>query len=552
MSPQNPFQKDPKEFKRNLDDFNRSLQENETKAKAGSLHLPYIDLKGFPVDLAVLGMLTKEEVEEIGAVPFYKEKRDLRVGVIDPDRPSFKAKLAELSLKDKPSLYLISQRSLNETLRFYSKILRPKSRTDETIRIEQKKDFLADLKNLQNEQEQKKENMSEIFATIFASAMQTRVSDIHLEPEDHFVKLRFRIDGVLQDVLHFTKDLHGRIVNRVKIFSKLLLNVDDRAQDGRLTFYYLGEPIDVRVSILPSAYGEEIVMRLLGTGAVSLDLKKLGFRPEVLKILQEKLGQPNGMIITTGPTGSGKTTSLYSFLSELNKPGVKIITLEDPVEYKLEGIVQTPINHTHDFSFAKALRAVLRQDPDIVMVGEIRDQETAETAMQAALTGHLVLSTLHTNNAAGAIPRLLNMGIKPFIMAPALSAVMAQRLVRKLCPACKTGARLSPVVMEKIVYILKHLPKEYQLENLNNLQFFHSKGCGECNYLGYKGRVGIYELFAVDEEIQKLMAKQDTSILEFNKAAREQGMVTITQDGLLKALDGLTDVEEVFRVAGEG
>jgi len=278
----------------------------------------------------------------------------------------------------------------------------------------------------------------------------------------------------------------------------------------------------------------------------------LGFSAQALEVVQRQLQKPNGMVITTGPTGSGKTTSLYAFLNELNQPGVKIITLEDPVEYKLEGIVQTPIDHNHDFDFAKGLRAVLRQDPDIVMVGEIRDQETAETALQAALTGHLVFSTLHTNDAAGAIPRLLNMGIKPFVAAPALSAVLAQRLVRRLCQACKKPAVLSPTVLEKINYILKQIPKAANVELPKELVFYHSAGCKECNGLGYKGRVGIYEVLENTEAVQKLILAENSSMAEFKKVAVSQGMVTMVQDGLLKALQGLTDVEEVFRVAGEG
>jgi type II secretory ATPase GspE/PulE/Tfp pilus assembly ATPase PilB-like protein len=293
-------------------------------------------------------------------------------------------------------------------------------------------------------------------------------------------------------------------------------------------------------------------MRLLGTGASTLKLKDLGFSKQALEVVARQLQKPNGMVITTGPTGSGKTTSLYAFLNELNEPGVKIITLEDPVEYKLEGIVQTPIDHNHDFDFAKGLRAVLRQDPDIVMVGEIRDQETAEVALQAALTGHLVFSTLHTNDAAGAIPRLLNMGIKPFVAAPALSAVLAQRLVRRLCQNCKKPAPLSPTVMEKIQYILKQIPKNANQEVPKELLFYHSTGCEQCHNLGYQGRVGIYEVLENTEAIQALILKENSSMAEFKKVAVSQGMVTMVQDGLLKALQGMTDVEEVFRVAGEG
>ncbi len=241
---------------------------------------------------------------------------------------------------------------------------------------------------------------------------------------------------------------------------------------------------------------------------------------------------------------------MYAFLNELNQPGVKIITLEDPVEYKLEGIIQTPIDHNVDFDFAKGLRAILRQDPDIVMVGEIRDQETAETALQAALTGHLVLSTLHTNDAAGAIPRLINMGVKPFVAGPALSVVIAQRLVRKLCLHCKVKAALSPMVMEKIAYLLKALPEKSGIKLPAELQFYHAPGCDQCHHLGYQGRIGIYEVLENTEAVQDLIMKE-SPMSAFRKAGLEQGMITMTQDGLLKALEGITDVEEVFRVAGE-
>ncbi|HYV33340.1 MAG TPA: GspE/PulE family protein, partial [Candidatus Limnocylindria bacterium] len=430
--------------------------------------------------------------------------------------------------------------------------IRPKDVHEEVVRVEKEEPYAEILKNLQSEEEQTKLNASRLLEIIFGAGIKMKSSDIHMEPEEHFVKLRFRVDGVLQDVLHINKSLQRSLVTRIKILSKLKLNVENVPQDGRITFYFLGRPIDVRVSSLPSAYGEEIVMRLLGTGAVSLMLKDLGFRSDAQAIVEKALEKPNGMIVTTGPTGSGKTTTLYAFLNELNQQGVKIITLEDPVEYKLEGIVQTPIDHNVDFNFAKGLRAILRQDPDIVMVGEIRDQETAETAMQAALTGHMVLSTLHTNDASGAIPRLLNMGVKPFVVAPALNVVIAQRLVRKLCQVCKKPAALSPTVMEKINYILKHLPKASDIKLPKELIFYHSAGCKECGNLGYNGRIGVYEVLENTDAMQKLIFTENTSMAEFRKVAQAQGMLTMVQDGLLKALDGVTDVEEVFRVVGEG
>jgi type IV pilus assembly protein PilB len=542
----------PKELQQSLEDLNRKMQEEEIQAQAGSLGLPYIDLHNFPVDLSVLGMFSEEEAKEMGAVPFYKELTDLRIGATDPKHPLLLEKIRELSKKNKIGLYLISPKSLAQTLKFYSKVMRPKAATEEVVRVEKEENYAELFKLLKDEEEQKKHNATDLLGLIFGASMFYKSSDIHMEPEEHFFKLRFRVDGVLQDMLHISKSLQRSLVTRIKILSKLKLNVEDVPQDGRITFYYLQKPIDVRVSILPSAYGEEIVMRLLGTGASTLKLKDLGFSAQALEVVERQLQKPNGMVITTGPTGSGKTTSLYAFLNELNEPGVKIITLEDPVEYKLEGIVQTPIDHNHDFDFAKGLRAVLRQDPDIVMVGEIRDQETAETALQAALTGHLVFSTLHTNDAAGCIPRLLNMGIKPFVAAPALSAVLAQRLVRKLCQNCKKPAALSPTVMEKIRYLLKQIPSSAKVELPKELQFFHSTGCDQCHNLGYQGRIGIYEVLENTEAIQALILKENSSMAEFKKVAVSQGMITMVQDGLLKALQGITDVEEVFRVAGEG
>lgn len=536
---------------RALDDVNRQMQEQEAQAKAASLHLPYIDLHNFPVDLSVLGLFSVQEAKECGAVPFYKETNDLRIGVTDPGHPLLLEKIKEFSKKNKVTLYYISHRSLTQTLIFYKKVLRPEARRDETVRISKQEDYLQIFEQLKSQAEQEKKTATEILEILFGASIFYKSSDIHLEPEEHFFKVRFRVDGVLQDMLHVSKALQKSIITRIKILSKLKLNVDNVPQDGRMTFYYLGKPIDVRVSSLPSAFGEELVMRLLGTGAVNLKFSDLGFRPQTQAAIERQLAKPNGMIVTTGPTGSGKTTTLYAFLNELNQPGVKIITLEDPIEYKLEGIVQTPIDHNVDFNFAKGLRAILRQDPDIIMVGEIRDQETAETALQAALTGHIVLSTLHTNDAAGAIPRLINMGVKPFVIGPALSAVLAQRLVRKLCQYCKKPATLSPMVLEKIKYILKNIPVSAGIKTPSQPQFFHSTGCAKCHNLGYQGRVGIYEVLEVTDAVQQLVMKE-APMSEFRKAGLDQGMITMLQDGLLKALDGITDIEEVFRVAGEG
>lgn len=553
MSKAHFFPTTHEDFQRTLADINRQMLEEETKARASAQQLPYIDLYSFPVDLTALKIFSEEEARAAQAVPFFKDQADLRIGAMNPVNPLLRQKITDLQeKKNRVSVYLISQSSLNSVLRLYSKIAKGGTTQDEIIRISKPSDFQKEIADLQSADAQKHKSASEFMEIIFGGALAFRASDIHLEPESTFVKLRFRIDGVLQDILHISKDWQKALITRIKILSHLKLNLTDVPQDGRLTFYYLNQPVDVRVSVLPSAYGEELVMRLLGTGGVELKVSQLGLRKKDEELLRKILIRPNGMIITTGPTGSGKTTTLYACLNELNEPGVKIITLEDPVEYKLEGIVQTPIDYSHNFDFAKGLRAILRQDPDIVMIGEIRDQETADTACQAALTGHLVLSTLHTNDAAGAIPRLLNMGVKPFVAAPALSLIIAQRLVRRLCPACKKPAKLAPQVMEKCVYILNQIPHKAGVSLPQTLQFYDSSGCKQCNQLGYKGRIGIYELLEVAEQIQGLIYKETTSMQEYKKAAKEQGMMTILQDGLLKALDGITDVEEVFRVAGEG
>ena len=328
------------ELEESLNDLNRKMQEQETVAKAQTLGLPYIDLHNFPIDLSLLALFDEQDARVMGAVPFYKEGKDLRVGVTDPNHPLLLQKLQEFNEKNKISLYVISQASLQQILLLYKKVLKPKGVRDETVRVGKEQNYAQVFKELAVEEFQHTKTASQLLEIIFGASMFYKSSDIHLEPEEHFVKVRFRVDGVLQDMLHLSKTLQRQIVTRIKILSKLKLNVEDVPQDGRLTFYYLDNPVDVRVSSLPSVYGEELVMRLLGTGATDLKLKDLGFRKQALDVVERQLAKPNGMVITTGPTGSGKTTSLYAFLNELNEPGVKIITLEDPVEYKLEGIVQ--------------------------------------------------------------------------------------------------------------------------------------------------------------------------------------------------------------------
>jgi type II secretory ATPase GspE/PulE/Tfp pilus assembly ATPase PilB-like protein len=386
---------------------------------------------------------------------------------------------------------------------------------------------------------------------IIAGAMQAGSSDIHIEAEEYDIVVRYRIDGILQSVATLKKELWPRIISRVKSIAKLKINIEDIPQDGRITvFLGKGQEMDIRVSTLPSAYGESIVMRLLMSSLTGFNFDDLGIRGRAFEQLKRETERPNGMIITTGPTGSGKSTTLYAILSKLNEPGVKIITLEDPIEIKIKGITQSQIDHSKDYTFVSGLRSILRQDPDIVMVGEIRDIETAEISIQAALTGHLVLSTIHTNDAAGAIPRFLSMGVKPFLLAPALNAVVGQRLVRRICQACKVEDKLDDTTMARVKDILSQIPENSGFKaDLKKLKFYKGAGCEECNGLGFKGRIGIYEVFTMNPDVEKLILSGSASEYQMRDVAVKHGMITMVQDGLLKALDGITSVEEVFSAA---
>lgn len=399
-----------------------------------------------------------------------------------------------------------------------------------------------------------------IVEALLKHAILQDASDIHIEPDEKEVRIRYRIDGMLHDAMNLPKTVLAGIVARIKILSNLKLDEHRLPQDGRFKIDQDGRRIAFRVSILPVYSGEKIVMRLLDEGAKGLTLEAMGLWGEALEKIHRAIKKPNGMILVTGPTGSGKTTTLYTIMDILNTPKVNISTVEDPIEYKMPRINQTQVSPQIGLTFSQGLRALLRQDPDIIMVGEIRDKETVEMAIHAAMTGHLVLSTLHTNSAAGAIPRLIDMGAEPFLIASTVNVAMAQRLVRKLCPDCRQSFTLD----EKL---LKSLGEEMNLGRIldiaarNNfidksdisakdwskINFFRSVGCDRCSREGYKGRVGIFEVMEVDEEIAKMVsAKADSNEIE-NKAIGK-GMIKMIEDGMVKALQGTTSIEEVLRV----
>ncbi len=522
------------------------MEEANAEEQAKVLGLPYVNFNTLPADLNAMGFFKEKEAVEYEAVPFHKEGREYKIAAVNPQLPALLTKLQSCGEQYKFQLYVMSKASFLYALTFYKNVVTPKEHQDETIRLQEQVGYAEKLRGFKGNTD----DVTTVLDLAFGSAMELSASDVHIEPEEHQVKVRVRIDGVLQDMVLLDKSLQNHLISRIKILSKLKLNITNLPQDGRLTFFWGQLPVDVRISTLPSNFGEGVVMRLLGVGAARLQINELGLVGRSHRVIEDVLARPNGMVITTGPTGSGKTTTLYSFLMELNNPGLKIITIEDPVEYKLEGIQQTPIDSRVEFGFARALRAILRQDPDIVMVGEIRDAETAETALQAALTGHIVLSTLHTNDSFGAIPRLSSMGMKPFIMAPAINAIIAQRLVRRLCKTCKQEVVLQDSLKNKVEGLLAAIPKEAEVEIPQDRIFYKPVGCADCHNTGYKGRIGIYEVIAINDAMKELVLKE-ASMLEMKQQALKDGTLLMAQDGLVKALQGITDVEEVFRVAGD-
>jgi len=386
--------------------------------------------------------------------------------------------------------------------------------------------------------------VSNIVTQLLEYAAKTKASDIHIEPEETQTRVRYRLDGILHEKIILPKKVHDALVSRIKILATLKIDEKRLPQDGRFTFQYANMPIDLRISTVPTVFGEKVVMRLLPKSSKAPTLQDLGFRASALKSIESQLTRPHGIILVCGPTGSGKTTTLYSVLSKISTTKVNIVTIEDPVEYHISGANQVQANPGIGLTFANALRAFLRQDPNIILVGEIRDTETADLAIQAALTGHEVFSTLHTNSAAGALPRLLDMGVEPFLLASAINAVEGQRILRKVCLHCRYPYNPPAEVEQNIREVLGPIAPQGQL------QLYKGKGCEECGNLGYMGRMGIYEVLVVSEKISRLILER-ASTNDIEKQAVAEGMITMRQDGYLKALDGITTMEEVLRVAME-
>lgn len=529
--------------------------EKQVQAKAQSLGLSYINLFGFPISPEALVLIPEEEAKKNKIICFFYDGENIRLGTTNSENPNVKNIEENINKKlfTKSNLYLISPNSLDHALELYKTIPKIKKNI-KGVEIGEKdlEKFEKDIVSYKSLNKKINEvNVSDVVTLILATAIKSNSSDVHIEAESEGIVVRFRIDGVLQEAAIVNKSKWKKIISRMKILAGVKINIDDKPQDGRFSIFLKDNHIDVRSSFLPTAFGESVVMRLLHSNITSLSFEELGLRSQSYEILEKEIKRPNGLVLTTGPTGSGKTTTLYAILNKLNQPNNKIITLEDPIEYQLEGINQSQVDPKKNYTFASGLRSVLRQDPNIVMVGEIRDLETAEISVQASLTGHLVLSTLHTNDASGVIPRMIDIGIKPYFLVPAINAVIGQRLIRKLCPKCKKIHKLNEneeFLVKKILAVTS--PKaNINIPTILPAIYKAGPGCEHCAGIGYKERTGIYEIFTMDEKIKQLTIDKAPSFKILQQAI-ENGMVTMLQDGILKAMDGETSLEEIYRVVG--
>ena len=528
-------------------------EEDLSRARGLFFNLPYVDLHGKNIPSEVLATASKETLSNYKFVPFELKDNVLKVALTDPTNIAALEALEFLAQKRhyQMELYITSNSSFQsvfkKTVSITSEVSQALTKVaEEEKQAEQKKEVKAE-----ETIEQKiidEAPISKIVDVIIKHAIEGRASDIHIEPSEDDLRVRYRIDGVLHSSLILPHSVHAAIVSRIKILSNLKIDEQRLPQDGRFHINLEGNPIDFRVSTFPTVIGEKVVLRILDKSSGAPTLEQLGITGHQLTIVEEAIKKPHGMFLMTGPTGSGKSTTLYAILSILNKPGVNIVTLEDPVEYFIDGVNQAQIRPEIGLTFASGLRSILRQDPNIIMVGEIRDKETAELAVNSALTGHLVFSTLHTNSAVGAIPRLVDMGIEPFLLTASLNVVAAQRLVRKLCDKCKFEQKpteeIEKVIREQIANIK---PEELKGLDLKNIKVFAGKGCPACANSGFKGRIGIYEIMSISKPIQDMITDRLPAVKIQDYAIKEEGMLLMQQDGILKSLRGLTTVEEIVR-----
>lgn len=538
-----------------LKKLERGEEEHFAADRASRLGIPYINLLGFPINTDALGLLPEDRARAAKAVIFWRMGKDIRVGAIDPN--SRDVRDVENDLVDRDGFhvrrFLISPHSFDLALSLYAKAHETGEKRTRYLALpaEELTVFEREIRTLKELGKRIVElPTTEVLDTIIAGAVKLEASDVHIEPKEGYARLRYRIDGVLQDITNFSLTGYHQLLSRVKILSGLKLNIHDLPQDGSFVLQTANTIIDMRTSVIPGTPGENVVLRLLDRNMAVKRIEDLGMKPRDRDLILEELKKPDGMILNTGPTGSGKTTSLAALLQFVNKPELKIITLEDPIEYRIAGVEQTQVDEESGYTFSRGLRSILRQDPDILLIGEIRDTDTAETAMHAALTGHLVLTTLHTNDAAGSVPRLIDMGVRPYIIAPAVNAVIAQRLVRKVCQRCREEYAITDEERAHIRGVMQSIRKDVfdpAVLDAPDLTLVRAKGCPQCNDTGYRGRIAVFEIFAMKDEMEKLTL-EGADTLRLKEAAMKQGMTTITQDAMLKVLDKITTLDEAARV----
>lgn len=533
-----------------LNVINQEFQEKEIQKRAQGLQMPYIDLVYTPLNPDFLKLLDFDTAVKNRMVTFYRIGKKIKVAVEDPEKTGVREVIKNFQSQGyevEPSL--ASPGGINQALKRYEQSQKYKKivlvKNVDTANIESYKEEISALKDLPAKLGQI--TAEEGLNLLNISAMKTGASDAHYEPEIDKVVVRYRVDGMLYKVFDLTVDLFKKLANQIKYQAQLTLNVDNVPQDGRYEFLYNQQIVGVRVASIPTPHGESFVCRFLVGGEKSLTFGELGFLENYLIKLEKIVKISHGMVLITGPTGSGKSTTLYSFLEKMKSPTNKVITLEDPVEYHIEGVTQSQINEKRGYTFADGLRSILRHDPDIVMLGEIRDLDTAETAVQAALTGHVLLSTLHTNSAIETIPRLINMGLPSFMIAPSLHTIIGQRLVRKVCPNCVGYEPPTESEAKEFAAVISGLKYSNPQENFkipDKIARVH--GCESCSNTGYKGRMVIAELLVVTETMKRLIMNNSSSV-DLIAAARKEGFITMREDGFIKVAAGQTTLEEVFR-----
>ncbi|MES2623431.1 MAG: type II/IV secretion system protein [Patescibacteria group bacterium] len=552
------FDEDKQKQKLNL----MRLEEEERLMKMLSekYSIEYIDLSTVSINTDALRLINQPDSERAECIIFDIVSRKLSLAFHNPNNPYTEGVVEDLKRKGYTvTLYLTSQTSLKKAWGLYKDLSFAVETEAGSLDISDKEieEVIAKTKNLTDVAvlikdalaEKRSHKLSKLLAVIMAGGLATHASDIHIESEATFSRLRYRLDGILIEAIQFDLETYHSLLSRLKLLSGLKLNIKENSQDGRFTIKIYTSDIEIRTSTIPGAYGESVVMRILDPKSIATTIEDLGMPTRLYTIVQQEIARPNGMILVTGPTGSGKTTTLYAFLRKVLSPEYKIITIEDPIEYHLPGIVQTQVEEKKGYTFESGLRSVVRQDPDIIMVGEIRDTETAITAIQAALTGHLVFSTLHTNNAAGTFTRLIDLGADSKVLTSAVHLAIAQRLVRKLCPVCRAKKPITDKEKQIIQTTLDSLAgfEEASLHATIPDELYGAVGCDKCNNTGYKGRIGVYEGIRATAAVEEVV-RMSPSERDIKEASKDQKIIDMRQDGVLKILEGVTTVDELERV----